>query len=682
MADGIDAARAAVERGEWGAALELLADDAGGTAGAEALELRAVAAYGAGEFEAAVAAWENLHRLFVAEEDLAAAARAAAMIAMYLMMDTGLMSPVRGWLLRAEQLLEGLDEVPAHALIAMTRTYERFMCGDMETAQVQAERAIELGQRLGVTPAVVIGGVASARVRILNGDLEDGLEQLDGIATLLMAGGADPLTTGMMYCELICAAQGLALYDRAREWTEVMEHWRHGAAFGGINGRCRVHRAEMMRVSGPCAEAEAEALLACEELRPWMRREFGWPLAELGTIRLRKGDLEGAAAALNEAHGHAWSPHPGMALVRLEQGDPGAALALIVDSLEHPIAIPSKERPPYGDLWMAPLLDAQSEIASAAVDPEMARDAAERLRSIADDHPGPGLEAGALLARARAALLDDDPATAVTAAREAAALWAGVGAPYEGGTARLVLGDALERAGNTPGAQLEWRAALAAFRSYGAERRARLTADRLDAAPTRRPATVAARVEEVTASFRLDGDHRIAEIGGGTASMQDLVGFRYIGRLLAEPGREFHALDLVAVEQGTLRPERTAASQSGLPALDDQARRAYQRRLVEIEADIDDATLANDLGRIELAERDRAYLVAELERAVGLSGRTRKSGGSSERARTSVTRSIRYALSRLDDHHPVLAGHLQNCLRTGTYCSYQPDPARPVTWIL
>ncbi|MDO3398394.1 hypothetical protein QWJ41_21970, partial [Nocardioides sp. SOB44] len=68
-------------------------------------------------------------------------------------------------------------------------------------------------------------------------------------------------------------------------WTEVMDRWRPGRAIGGINGRCRVHRAVMLRWSGPGDLAAAAAMAACEELRPWMRREFGWPLVELGTIR-------------------------------------------------------------------------------------------------------------------------------------------------------------------------------------------------------------------------------------------------------------------------------------------------------------------------------------------------------------------------------------------------------------
>ena len=96
------------------------------------------------------------------------------MVAMYLMMDTGLMAPVRGWLRRAERALEHHGEVPPLALVAMVRTYERFFCGDVEGARVQSAKAIDLGDRLGVQPAAVIGRVARARLRIADGDVEDG----------------------------------------------------------------------------------------------------------------------------------------------------------------------------------------------------------------------------------------------------------------------------------------------------------------------------------------------------------------------------------------------------------------------------------------------------------------------------------------------------------------------------
>ena len=678
-------ARAALELGDWPGVLALL-DDAGpaGTT-PDGLELRAQAAYGNGDFEAAVEAWEDYHALSV-DDDPVEAARAAAMIAMYLMMDTGLMAPVRGWLRRAEALLDGQGECPAHALIAMVRTYERFMCGDMAAARVQSSLAIELGERLGVQPAAVIGRVAGARVTIFEGRVADGLDELDEIAALLMSGAVDPLTTGMMYCELICAAQGLVLPDRASEWTEVMEHWRHGAAFGGINGRCRVHRAEMLRMSGPCDVAEQEALAACDELRPWMRREFGWPLTELGNIRLRKGDLEGAKEAFLAAHELAWSPHPGLALVRLEEGDIGGAAALIADAIDHPIRVPSKERPPFGELSLAPLLEAQVEIAIAGDDVETARRAVERLDAIAGAYPGRWLTACASLAHARVALAEGELEQAATLSRGAVAAWADVGAPYEAAGARMVLGAAQRRAGNEEAARMEFRSAQRALEAFGAAARAQTAGALADGVePGRRePPPVAA----ATAVFRVDGDMRMVVFDDRTVRLRELKGFRYLQRLLAEPDREFHVLDLVAVEAGTLPTGApvdhdavvTRSGDDGLTVLDDKAREAYRRRLAEVELDIEEATRCNDLERVALAERDRDFLVTELRQAVGLAGRHRAVGSNTERARTSVTRALRYAFGRLAEHHPALASHVENSVRTGSYCAYAPEPRARVDW--
>ena len=191
------------------------------------------------------------------------------------------------------------------------------------------------------------------------------------------------------------------------------------------------------------------------------------------------------------------------------------------------------------------------------------------------------------------------------------------------------------------------------------------------------------------ATFSCVSDTRIVVFAGQRMSLHDLKGFRYIERLLADPHREFHVLDLVAVEQGTLPTGQGApqgldidadAGDGGLAVLDQQARQAYRRRLIEVEDDIDEATRLNDIGRVELANRDREYLIAELSRAVGLGGRHRSVGGSAERARTAVTRSMRYALGRLAEYHPTLASHLEQSVHTGTYCSYAPDPLTDVDW--
>jgi hypothetical protein len=171
--------------------------------------------------------------------------------------------------------------------------------------------------------------------------------------------------------------------------------------------------------------------------------------------------------------------------------------------------------------------------------------------------------------------------------------------------------------------------------------------------------------------------------------MRDLKGFHYLERLLTDPGREFHVLDLVAVERGSLPTGRAVdrgqvsisdGTGSGLALIDDEAREAYRRRLAEVDDDIDEATRMNDVGRVELAQRDREYLLAELGRAVGLGGRNRSVGGTTERARTSVTRALRYALARLAEHQPAVAAHLEQSVHTGTYCVYTPDPLMPLRW--
>jgi hypothetical protein len=575
------------------------------------------------------------------------------MVAIHLLMDTGLMAPVRGWVRRAERLLAPETDTPLHAMLSAVRAYERFMCGDLPASAAAADRAIELGERHGVVEAAVIGETARARLALLRGDIDEGLALLEEVGARLMAGDAEPMVTGMMLCEVICAAQGLSMHDLAREWTEVMERWRHESAMGGIHGRCRVHRAELLRLSGPLDEAEEEALGACADLRPWMRREYGWPLVELGNVRLRRGDLVGAETAFTEALSRAWCPQPGLALVHLARGDVAGAARLLDDALANPLAIPSKEQPPSGDLRQAPLLHARVEVAVAAGDVEAALGAGIALSAIAARYPSQALRAMSAVTSARCSLLRGAPDSAEASARAAVALWAELDAPYECAAARLVLADVLVALGRLDSADAERALAARGLASLGA------------AGPRWDPLVADSAVFVAQAGLR-----RIV-YGGVEATVPDLKGLRYLERLLAEPGRELHVLDLVGAE---------SPDEAGLPVLDDEARSAYRRRLREVEEDLEEARANADLAREELAERDRDYLLAELSGAFGLGGRARVTGASAERARTAVARSLRYSLQRLETSHPLAAAHLSRALRTGSFCSYSPDPTRPVEW--
>src|SRR5215211_6389559 len=376
-------AREAVARGSWDDAFDLIMEaDTNGLLAATDLPVLGEVAYAAGHLDVTIEAWERAHVLGVEAGDPVAAAGAAVRVAMHLLLDTALMAPVRGWLARAEHLLEGQQETPAHAWLAVVRTYERMLIGDLQGARQWSERAIEVGSNRDAA-ACAVGRVAVARLRILDGDVAEGLALLDEVGVAAVSGHLDALSTGLVYCELVCALQGLAQYDVAEEWTQAMERWCQTNAIGSLHGRCRVHRAEILRLRGACDEAEHEALAACEELSPYLRREMGWPLSELGRIRLRRGDIDGAEEALLAAHRVGWEPQPGLALVCLARGQSAAAAAAVRDALEHPSRVPSKERPPDTELQRAPLLEAQVEIEIAAGDLDRARAAADELDRVA-----------------------------------------------------------------------------------------------------------------------------------------------------------------------------------------------------------------------------------------------------------------------------------------------------------
>lgn len=695
-ADFVELARQALAARDWQQAHDFLAQaDAAEPLSGPDLALLAEVAYAAGHLDVTIDAWERAYAQNLRAGDRLAAAGAAVRVAMHLLFDTALMAPVRGWIGRAERLLEEDGDTPVHAWLAVVRNYERLLSGDFEAARRWARRAIEIGSECNPAAAAV-ARIAEARSVILGGDVSQGLGLINEAAVATVSGELDPLFTGLVYCELVCAFQSLAQYDQAEEWTAAMERWSRKQPIGSLHGRCRVHRAEILRLRGSCAEAESQALLACEELRPYLRRELGWPLTELGRIRLRKGDIDGAEEAFRAAHEAGWDPQPGLALVHLARGDVALAAHSIRDALEHPLNVPSKELPPNTELRRAPLLEAQAEIAVAADDLVLARTAAGELSDIAARFESKALMASAATAHGRIVLAAGDLTAAHRDFGKAAHLWNEIGAPYETALARMGLGQAYRGGGDEDRAVLEFRAARTAFDRVGALTRA---ADAAQAcgqggpigAPERErvPPPHPARGMRADANvFRREGEYWSVAFDGRTVRLHDVKGLRYLARLLAHPGRDFHVLDMVAAEAGcapgsadSVEPDLTITV--GLDAgvlLDAQAKKAYRRRLAEIEADSEEALALGDSERAAQAQAERDFLVRELARAVGLGGRDRRAASISERARASVTRAVRHAIARIQQHHPALGLHLERTIHTGTCCAYLPDPQAPAAW--
>jgi len=183
------------------------------------------------------------------------------------------------------------------------------------------------------------------------------------------------------------------------------------------------------------------------------------------------------------------------------------------------------------------------------------------------------------------------------------------------------------------------------------------------------PAAVAAEPEPER--FVLEGAAWAVAYAGRTVRLPDSKGMRDLAVLLSRPGREVHCTELAgaAVEQ----PDTGEV-------LDAQARRRYEARIVELQAELTEAEDLGDRGRAEKAGLELDLLVEQLAAARGLGGRARRAGGTAERARTAVTWRIRTALRRIDEANPQLGRHLKAAVRTGLWCSYAPE--QPVGWQL
>jgi hypothetical protein len=208
------------------------------------------------------------------------------------------------------------------------------------------------------------------------------------------------------------------------------------------------------------------------------------------------------------------------------------------------------------------------------------------------------------------------------------------------------------------------------------------------------PAEPATGPEAARNRFRREGEYWTISYEGAVVRLRDVKGLRYLARLLTDPGREFHAVDLEAAEgQPVPAAPRGLRARGGEPELavrpdlgdagvllDATAKAAYQARLGELRAELAEAEGFNDPARATKARHELDFLVAELARAVGLGGRDRRAASHAERARLNVTRAIRAAMAHLAEANPALGQHLASTVHTGRYCSYTPDPRLPITW--
>ena len=214
-------------------------------------------------------------------------------------------------------------------------------------------------------------------------------------------------------------------------------------------------------------------------------------------------------------------------------------------------------------------------------------------------------------------------------------------------------------------------------------------------------ATVFKGTSPEQAIFRKEGEYWAIGYGRKSFRLKDTKGLGYLAHLLRHPAAEFHVLDLAGGFAGQRQDDETNQSVCDLPRgeqdlekagihignlgdagemLDEQAKVAYRHRLSELRKELEEAKKVGNVERAEKAEQEIDALTSELSRAVGLGGRNRRAASASERARQSVTKTIKAVVERIMQSDTALGDLFSRRIKTGNFCSYLPDPDFPIAW--
>jgi DNA-binding CsgD family transcriptional regulator len=456
----LDRARDAYGRSAWLEAHDAFsrADDDGALE-AEDLELLAMAKLMLGRDDEAVAILERAHHRYLERVETRQAVRAATWIGMNLAF-RGAIGPANGWLGRAQRLLDSQpgDSVE-HGYLMIPAVFRHEAAGDFEAAAALAGEAAAVAERFGDRDLLSMSLNAQGTMLVRAGRTREGFALLDEAMVTATTSELTPFVLGIVYCGVILACQEVFEVGRAREWTLALSTWTDEQPdLVAFTGRCRIHRAEILQLGGSWSDALEEAGRACRRMIETQNAAAGiayYRQAEL--LRLR-GEFAAAEQSYREASGFGWEPQPGLAQLRLAQGNRDVALAAIRRASAE-ITEPLKR---------AALLPAYVEIALEAGEVEEAYAACSELEELAGRYESAMLAAMVAYSRGAVALAQGDAHAALVALRGAHQTWLGLDAPYEVARTRTLVARACSDLGDAEAARLELEAACAIFRRLGA----------------------------------------------------------------------------------------------------------------------------------------------------------------------------------------------------------------------
>lgn len=461
LSPDIQRARDAYRRRAWREAHRLLseADEAGGLPpeDLERLARSADLVGREGEFRDTM---ERAHHAYLAEDRPLRAARIAFWLGMQFA-ERGEMGPATGWLGRARRLVDAHEgDCVEEGYLLLAAGFREFSSGNPSGGYDIGGRSATTAQRFGDDDLLALALHLQGRCLLRQARVEEGLALLDEAMVAVASDELSPHVTGLIYCSVIAACRDTYAVSRAREWTAALSDWceRHPDLVA-YTDQCRVHRAEILHLRGdwPGSIQEARRAVASGP-EHGSRGARAAALYQEGEAHRLLGRLAAAEEAYRQASRLGREPQPGLALLRLAQGDEEAAAGAVRRVLAETT----------DPLRRARLLPAHVEIMLAVHDLEEAERATDELRDIAKLVGTEYLKAASAHARGAVDLARGDPAAACLALRSALEGWRALEAPHGEARAREALALACRELGDEDSAALELDAARELYSKLGA----------------------------------------------------------------------------------------------------------------------------------------------------------------------------------------------------------------------
>ncbi len=457
-ADARDRGRESFRRHAWGDAYAQLS--AADRLDPEDLERLATAAQLLGRDGDSATFWARAHQEFLSRGAVQRAAQCAFWLALPLLFK-GEKARASGWIARARRLLDdGQLDCVERGYLLVPAALQSILEGDNPTAQTTFGEAAGIAERFADPDLLTLARHGQGRALIRLGDVARGVALLDEVMVAITSGEVSPLFVGDIYCSVIEACHEIYDLRRAQEWTGALSRWCESQPdIVPYRAHCLLRRAEIMQLHGAWPDAMEEAERACEHLlQPPAHRAVGAAFYRLAELHRLRGESASAEAAYRQASQWGREPQPGLALLRLAQGQMEAAKAAICRAVDE-----ARERH-----VRSRMLGACAEILLSAGDVAKARAAADELAAIATELDAPLLRAASAHTTGAVLLAEGDARGALAALRHAWTVWREMEAPYEAARARVLVGVACRVLGDEDAAEMEMDAAGRVFRQLGA----------------------------------------------------------------------------------------------------------------------------------------------------------------------------------------------------------------------